>query len=153
MNKRTQIVFASVILLTGCAGAPANMGIKNGQLTPCPSAPNCVNSQAKDKAHYIEPIMTTGTPLEVKTRLLKTLNEMDRTKVIVAQDHYISAEFTSKVFRFVDDVEFYFPETKSNEMTIFVRSASRVGYSDLGANRKRIELIRSKLKATDMNKK
>jgi uncharacterized protein (DUF1499 family) len=153
MNKQTQLVLATLILLTGCTGAPSKMGIKNGQLTPCPSSPNCVNSQAKDKEHYIEPILTTGTPLEVKTHLLKTLNEMDRTKIIVAQDNYISAEFTSKVFRFVDDVEFYFPDTKSKEMTIYVRSASRVGYSDLGANRKRIELIRSKLNGTDMNKK
>jgi uncharacterized protein (DUF1499 family) len=153
MNKQTQIVLATLLLLTGCAGAPANMGVKNGQLTPCPSSPNCVNSQVKDKEHYIQPISTTGTPLEVKTNILKTLNQMDSSKIIVVNDNYISAEFTSKFLRFVDDVEFYFPDTNSNDMTIYVRSASRVGYSDLGVNRKRIELFRSKLKANNMDKK
>jgi uncharacterized protein (DUF1499 family) len=61
-------------------------------------------------------------------------------------DNYIRAEFVSKIFRFVDDVEFYFPDKKSKELLIHVRSASRVGYSDLGVNRMRIEQIRRKLK-------
>lgn len=128
------------------------LGIKNGQLTQCPTTPNCVNSQVKDKKHYIEPIITTGTPLEVKDHILKIFNELKRSKIIVAEDNYIRAEFTSKVFRFVDDVEFYFPDTKSKEMTIHVRSASRVGYSDLGVNRKRIEQFRSKFKAINKEK-
>lgn len=53
------------------------------------------------------------------------------------------------VFRFVDDVEFYFPETTSKEIIIHVRSASRIGYSDFGVNRKRIEDIRKKLKLSN----
>ena len=124
-----------------------DLKIENEQLTQCPKTPNCVYSQAKDKQHFIEPILTTGTPLEVKHHILKILNELKRSKIIVAEDNYIRAEFTSKVLRFVDDVEFYFPDTKSKEMTIHVRSASRVGHSDLGVNRKRIEQIRSKFKA------
>ena len=71
---------------------------------------------------------------------------MKRCKIKVVEDNYIRAEFTSKVFRFVDDVEFYFPDTKSKETIIHVRSASRVGHSDFGVNRKRIEQIRSKYK-------
>lgn len=153
MKIQTQIVLATFILLAGCAGSPPHVGVKNGQLTSCPSSPNCVSSQAKDKEHFIEPIVTKGTPLEVKTHLLKTLNEMDRTKIILAKDDYINAEFTSKIFHFVDDVEFYFPDTKSKEISIYVRSASRLGYSDLGVNRERIEMIRSKLKVTNMDKK
>ncbi|MBC7750127.1 MAG: DUF1499 domain-containing protein [Candidatus Saccharibacteria bacterium] len=153
MKIQTQIVLSTFILLAGCAGSPPKVGVKNGQLTLCPSSPNCVSSQAKDKEHFIEPIVTKGTQLEVKTHLLKTLNEMDRTKIILAKDDYLNAEFTSKIFHFVDDVEFYFPDTKSKEISIYVRSASRLGYSDLGVNRERIEMIRSKLKATDMDKK
>lgn len=122
------------------------MGIENGQLIQCPTTPNCVNSQAKDKKHYIEPILMTGTPLEVKNYILKILNDLKRAKIIVAEDHYIRVEFISKVFRFIDDLEFYFPNTKSKEMTIHVRSASRVGHSDFGVNRKRIEQIRSEFK-------
>jgi uncharacterized protein (DUF1499 family) len=153
MNKLIQIVLTILILLTGCTRVRPQLGIENDQLTQCPTTPNCVNSQAKDNKHYIEPILTTGTPLEVKNHILKILNELERSKIIVAEDNYIRVEFTSKVFRFVDDVEFYFPDTKSKEMTIHVRSASRVGHSDFGVNRKRIEQIRSKLKAINIEKK
>lgn len=128
------------------------LGIENGQLTPCPITPNCVNSQVKDEMHDIEPILATGTSLEVKNNILKILKKLKRSKIILAEDNYIRAEFTSRLFRFVDDVEFYFPDTKTNEMTIHVRSASRVGHSDLGVNRKRIEQIRSKLKAINIEK-
>ncbi|MGL1930588.1 MAG: DUF1499 domain-containing protein [Desulfotalea sp.] len=121
------------------------LGIENGQLAQCPATPNCVNSQAKDTKHYIEPVITTGSTLEVKNRILNIIAELKRSKIIVAEENYIRAEFVSKVFRFVDDVEFYFPDTKSKEMTIHVRSASRVGHSDLDVNRKRIEQIRTKL--------
>jgi len=146
MNKQIMIVLTSLIFFTGCTGVIPKLGIENGQLIQCPTTPNCVNSQAKDKKHYIEPILMTGTPLEVKNHILKILNELKRAKIIVAEDHYIRVEFTSKVFRFIDDLEFYFPNTKSKEMTIHVRSASRVGHSDFGVNRKRIEQIRSKFK-------
>ncbi|MDX2499050.1 MAG: DUF1499 domain-containing protein [Deltaproteobacteria bacterium] len=146
MNKQIMIVLTSLIFFTGCTGVIPKLGIENGQLIQCPTTPNCVNSQAKDKKHYIEPILMTGTPLEVKNHILKILNELKRAKIIVAEDHYIRVEFISKVFRFIDDLEFYFPNTKSKEMTIHVRSASRVGHSDFGVNRKRIEQIRSKFK-------
>ena len=146
MNKQIMIVLTSLIFFTGCTGVIPKLGIENGQLIQCPTTPNCVNSQAKDKKHYIEPILMTGTPLEVKNHILKILNELKRAKIIVAEDHYIRVEFISKVFRFIDDLKFYFPNTKSKEMTIHVRSASRVGHSDFGVNRKRIEQIRSKFK-------
>ena len=146
MNKQIMIVLTSLIFFTGCTGVIPKLGIENGQLIQCPTTPNCVNSQAKDKKHYIEPILMTGTPLEVKNHILKILNELKRAKIIVAEDHYIRVEFISRVFRFIDDLEFYFPNTKSKEMTIHVRSASRVGHSDFGVNRKRIEQIRSKFK-------
>ncbi len=123
------------------------LGINNGQLMPCPKTPNCVNSQVTDGKHFIQPIHFIGTQQEAQDRLLKILKAWKRTKITTVQGNYIRAEFTSKIFRFVDDVEFYFPATKTEKITIHIRSASRVGYSDLGANRKRIEQIRSKFKA------
>ncbi len=125
------------------------MGMENGQLKQCPKTPNCVNSQAKDEKHFIEPILINATPLEAKNSIVKILNELNQSKIIVVKDNYIRAEFFSKIFRFVDDVEFYFHKTKSRELIIHVRSASRVGYSDLGVNRKRIERIRSKIEFFD----
>ncbi|MGB5398403.1 MAG: DUF1499 domain-containing protein [Gammaproteobacteria bacterium] len=147
MNRKIQIVLTSLILLTGCAGTMSKLGIENGQLKECPTTPNCVNSQANDKKHFIEPIFITGPPLEAKNHILNILKELKQSKIIVVEHNYIRAEFTSRVFRFVDDVEFYFPDPESKEGVIHVRSASRVGHSDLGVNRKRIELIRSKFKA------
>jgi len=121
-------------------------GIDNGQLMQCPETPNCVNSQATDEKHFIQPIILICTQQEAKNRLLKILKAWKRTKIIVVQDNYIRTEFKSKLFRFVDDVEFYFPARETEEVIIHIRSASRFGHSDLGVNRKRIEEIRSKLK-------
>lgn len=135
-----------LICLTGCSGAMPKLGIHNGQLMPCPRTPNCVNSQAADDKHYIQPIRYQGTQKEAQSDLLKILGSCKRTNVIVTEANYIRAEFTSLVFRFVDDVEFYFPSTDAGETVINVRSASRIGYSDFAVNRKRIEKIRSKLK-------
>ena len=147
MNRQIEIILTGLLLLTGCAETMSKLGIENGQLKECPTTPNCVNSQAKEKKHFIEPILFTGPPLEAKKHILNILKELKRTKINVVEDNYIRAEFTSRVFRFVDDVEFYFPDTKSKQRIIHVRSASRTGYSDLGVNRKRIEQIRSKFKA------
>ena len=112
----------------------------------CPGSPNCVSSQASDKKHFITPINFSGTVQDAQDRLLKILKPMQRTNILVVQENYIRAEFTSKLFRFVDDVEFYFPSTKTGQIIIHFRSASRIGYSDFGANQKRIEQIRDRFK-------
>ena len=132
------------------------LGIKNGQLAQCPNRPNCVSSQSSDKEHYIEPIVMTVAPAEAKNHILTVLNQFERTKIIVTDDNYVRVTFTSRIFRFVDDMEFYFPDVipqgaTSKEITIHIRSASRVGYSDLGANRKRIERIRRQLESVVKN--
>ncbi len=152
MYKKIPAFLTTVIILTGCIGAMPKTGIANGELSECPTTPNCVNSQAKDKEHYIEPIIAAGTSLEVKTDILQILGELKRTKILVAEQNYIRVEFASKVFGFIDDVEFYFADKNSNETIINVRSASRVGHSDLGVNRKRIEQIRSRFKAINIEK-
>ena len=121
------------------------LGIDSGKLKPCPDTPNCVSSQAADEQHFIEPILLTATTDEARDIILKTLHEFSRVKVIQAQADYIHAEFTSMIFRFVDDVEFYFPVSESGVVRIDIRSASRVGRSDLGVNRKRVEAIREKI--------
>jgi len=69
---------------------------------------------------------------------------MKRARVVTEDGCYIHVEFTSFVFRFVDDAEFLLDEAVK---TIHVRSASRIGYSDLGVNRKRVEMIRSRFDA------
>lgn len=147
MANKISVVVLSFGLLSGCAGTVPKLGVNNGQLMPCPDTPNCVSSQATSKEHNIEPMPFTGTPIEAQGRLLQIVNALQRTQIIQVDDSYIRAEFTSAIFRFVDDVEFYFPPTKTGEIIIHTRSASRIGYSDLGANRKRIEQIRNKFNA------
>lgn len=108
-------------------------------LKACPRSPNCVSSQAGDPEHAIAPITYSGSLAEAYARLKKVLTEMKRTTIVTEKEDFLHAEARSFIFRFVDDVEFYFP---SAEKVIHVRSASRVGNSDLGVNRKRVEEIR-----------
>jgi apolipoprotein D and lipocalin family protein len=111
----------------------------SGKLTPCPDTPNCVSSLAGDKKHFIEPISYEGETAAARQELLEILQSFKRVRVVRIEDDYIHAEFVSFIFRFVDDVEFYFDEPRK---VVQVRSASRTGYSDLGVNRRRIEKIR-----------
>jgi len=121
--------------------APSNLGIKDGRLAPCLTTPNCVSSQAiNDPQHFIAPIEYKCSSPEAYDRVKQFLESQKLTKITNQTENYIYAQATSRLMGFVDDVEFYFnPETK----VIEVRSASRVGESDLGVNRKRIEQIRS----------
>ena len=144
MKKKIPAFLAGLIVFAGCSGARPDLGVQNGQLLPCPNSPNCVSSQAADEEHVIEPIYFTGTQQQAHARLVHILESEKRIKVLIAEKNYLRAEFTSAVFRFVDDVELYFPEGRGGETIIHIRSASRIGYSDLGVNRKRIERIRNK---------
>lgn len=82
-----------------------------------------------------------GTLAEAREKLISVINSINRVRIITLQGDYIHAEFISALFRFVDDVEFYFDDANK---TIHLRSASRVGYYDLGVNRRRIENIRGR---------
>ena len=129
------LIIATSLLFSGSASAIAI----SDRLEPCPSSPNCVVSVNGDEEHQIDPITYKSDRATAKETLLKVLSVVPRTKVIEDTDNYIHAESTSRIFKFVDDVEFYFPE---HENVIHLRSASRVGESDLGVNRRRMEQIR-----------
>jgi len=117
-----------------------NGGLLNDQLKVCGEKPNCVSSYSKDKVHTIKPFALKGDKKESMESLAKTIKSMKGAKITTQSDTYIKAEFTSGLMGFVDDVEFHLKDG-----AIQVRSESRVGYSDMGANRKRIEAIRMKL--------
>ncbi|MDZ8027684.1 MAG: DUF1499 domain-containing protein [Nostoc sp. SerVER01] len=120
---------------------PNNLGVSNGKLAPCPNSPNCVSSQSADVLHQIAPLTFTSTPEEAITNLKQIIESFPRTKIITESQDYLYAEFKSALLGFVDDVEFYLDR---NANVIQIRSASRLGQSDLGVNRKRIETIRTK---------
>lgn len=146
MSKTISIALLTLIFMTGCSGTMPKLGVNKGQLMPCPGTPNCVSSQATDEEHFIQPIVFIGEGQEAQMRLLQILKAWPRTNITVVEDDYVRVEFTSRIFRFIDDVEFYFSPTNGEEIIIHVRSASRVGRSDLGVNRKRIEQIRNSFK-------
>ena len=120
------------------------MQAKIRRLSPCPSSPNCVSSLAADRKHAIEPLRYTGPRASARQRLMNILGKLKRARVILADPDYIRVECRSMMFNFVDDVEFLFAD---NENVIHVKSASRVGYYDLGVNRKRVEQIRAAFEA------
>lgn len=108
-------------------------------LAPCPNRPNCVSSLAHDQKHAIAPFPIIGDIQMSLDNLALIIQNLPRTKIIFKDDNYLHAEFTSRFFGFVDDVEFLANPIKK---VIEVRSASRVGYGDLGVNRQRIEDLR-----------
>ena len=120
---------------------PSYIGVQCGRLAPCPDTPNCVNSQSENPLHYINPIAYNSTPAQALADLKTLIENLDRAKIITITGNYLYAEFTSSFWGFVDDVEFLIAP---NAKVIQVRSASRLGKSDLGVNRKRIEMIRTK---------
>ena len=127
--------------ISGCSGSrPENLGLKNNLLAACPESPNCVLSQKSDPKHQIQPIRYTGSVEDTKEKLNKVIRSMDNTRIITQNTVYWHIEFTTRWLRFIDDVEFYFVES---EALIHLRSASRLGYWDLGVNRKRVKAIRS----------
>ena len=130
-------LFSLIPFMTACTGEPPhNIGVQNGRLTACPESPNCVSSFESDAEHGIQPLQASLRQVE------QVLLGLDEANIVEYKDGYLYAEFTSRLMRYVDDVEFL---EDSTEGLIHVRSASRLGYTDLGANRKRIENIRDLL--------
>lgn len=127
---------------------PTNLGVQNGQLGACPTTPNCVSSFSQDVAHQIEPLRFDVAPETAFHQLKATIQSLPRTQIITETEDYLYAEFTSPLMGFVDDVEFYLDQAAN---VIQVRSASRLGESDLGVNRQRIEAIRSVLNTQPKN--
>lgn len=109
-------------------------------LAPCPSKPNCVTSvqhEGMSESDVLKPFKGYAKIPQNRDQILKTLL-LDQATLITNNEAYIHATYTSKIFGFVDDVEFYFP----TDEVIHFRSASRSGYFDFGVNRKRIEMLR-----------
>lgn len=126
---------------------PDNLGAVNGALAPCKASPNGVSSQTdpgRDPGHYIAPLQAGGDPSPTWAALKRLLAEMPRVNVVADREGYLYAEFATPMMGFVDDVEFL----QAGDI-IHVRSASRLGRSDFGMNRTRIETIRSRLAAKE----
>ena len=116
------------------------IGIVDGKFYPCPNTPNCVSTQATENKHKADPIQYSGSLNEAKEKIIKIINSLKRSKIITNKENYIHVEFRTATFRFVDDVEFLFDDS---EKIIHFRSRARLGYSDMGVNRKRMENVKN----------
>ncbi|WP_319583361.1 DUF1499 domain-containing protein [uncultured Pseudodesulfovibrio sp.] len=121
------------------ARTPDRIGPIDGRLMGCPGPDNCVSSEAEEAKRRIAPLNATGPVDEVMNRLSRVFESMEGGEVAERRGNYLRAVFTSRLWRFRDDLECLYDEESGS---IQVRSASRVGYSDFGANRKRVERLR-----------
>jgi uncharacterized protein (DUF1499 family) len=116
--------------------------VKDYRLAACPDSPNCVCTIGNAEEHAIAPYRYRKTLDEAKVVLKWVFSERRRTKLVQEEEAYLHYEVRSFLFRFVDDVELLFDDASK---TIHFRSASRMGYSDFGVNRRRMEEVRSLL--------
>jgi uncharacterized protein (DUF1499 family) len=142
LGRAVLIVFAVLALLSMTDSAPNSLGLTGGKLAPCPDPPNCVSSAATDPRHAIAGFALDRSLGAAEEELKQAVAKLPRVKLISEQDNYLHFECRSLLFRFVDDVEFHLDAATK---TIHVRSASRVGHSDFGVNRRRVEAIRAGL--------
>ena len=152
------IILAAVILffiLGSMSKSGEAQGLADGRLSGCPAKPNCACSEdIEDIDHFIEPIRLPQNVTDNLLHILRTtILKLDGT-IKVESENYIASTFSSAIFGFVDDFEIRIDSTRN---LIHLRSASRVGYSDAGVNRKRTDLFRKlfkeKLEATSQTNK
>lgn len=116
-------------------------GLANEQLAACPSKPNCIRSERNtDQAHFIEPIQILPKQLQLAMLAIKTSVLELGGQIQSEQKNYLASTFSSALFGFIDDLEIRIDPQHNH---IHLRSASRVGYSDLGVNRKRTEALKT----------
>ena len=134
------LVVIILIILGNISKSGKPPGTIGGKLLKCPNKPNCVCSEYKDDIeHYVDPIIipqnATGDNMQILKESIQELKGVIQTE----NSTYIAATFSSSLFGFVDDLEIRFDPSQN---VIHFRSSSRVGYSDLGVNRKRAQLIK-----------
>jgi uncharacterized protein (DUF1499 family) len=136
---------AVAALTSACTAArPTNIGMRDGKLQPCPSTPNCVCSDEREPSHYVDPLTLAPGAENVWREVHDLVVAMPGTRIVEERGTYLHAECRSAVFRFVDDLEL---DLRVDAGIIAIRSASRLGYSDMGVNRRRVGRLRAALQA------
>ena len=141
---------SAIALLLCCISISATAGgdardDRQPLLPPCPDTPNCVSSVHPEKARRVPPLDGGESREQALQRLEAVLGKMPRVDWERTADNRIEAEFTSLLFRFVDDVTL----VVDPDGRVDVRSASRTGHWDLGVNRRRVERLRNELEQID----
>jgi uncharacterized protein (DUF1499 family) len=122
---------------------PGNLGVRSGRLSPCPCSPNCVCTDADDQDHNILAFELALPAADGWRAAHAAVAKLPRTTIVTQSSDYLHAECASRIFGFVDDLEL---QLRPAQNAIAVRSAARLGHSDFGVNRKRVEGLRALLK-------
>lgn len=142
---RLRLAVLAAIFISGCASSPPeSLGLQQGGLAPCPDSPNCVSTESQTESHATQPFVLKLPPEEAWPLVREAVASLPGTVVVSADDEYIHAESTSPLMRYVDDLEL---QLQAGKGRIAVRSASRIGWSDMGANRERVWELRRALAA------
>ena len=112
------------------------------RLMGCPASPNCVCSDDADPSRSIPPLQVGGELTPAWAALVSYLQQTPGFTIIENSGSFLRVEARTRILRFVDDVEFL---ARPEDGIIAMRSASRLGYSDFGTNRRRLEALRSDL--------
>ncbi len=139
------VVLVLFTVLSMSSKPPSTLGLHSGRLAPCPITPNCVSSLAEQADQKVSPLILDRPISEAQAAVKQVIAGLTRTRLVREESNYLHFEFHSLIFRFVDDVEFHFDQAGK---IIHIRSASRVGHSDFGVNRRRLETIRALLPGT-----
>lgn len=122
---------------------PDDLGVAaGGVLRPCGDSPNCVCSDDPRDSHHVDAFAIAGSPDAAWSAVREAVEAMPRTRVVTDRGDYLHAECTSALMGYVDDLELHL---RAEAGVVAVRSASRVGYGDMGVNRKRVESLRGEL--------
>lgn len=134
------LYFAGGVLLSLSSRQGSPPGFQDGRLHPCPGTPNCVCSEYPGSKAFIEPLTFKGGADIAWAHAQKVVTAMGG-EVLLVENGYLAATFRTPLFRFVDDVEL---RLEREAGLVHIRSASRVGHSDMGTNRKRVAALRKR---------
>ena len=132
------IGFILIFMTLGCMSAPKDLGVKSGKLSPLKTSPNGVSSQTDQLEKQVDPLVLDIPTDDAKEIIKKACESYGKHKIIKESEDYLYVVFITGIMRYRDDAEFYF-DAENKE--IHYRSQSRIGYSDMGLNRKRYNAL------------
>ncbi len=151
MKKMMGIYILSLTLMAGTNGCSVSKidsdAAGKDRLAGCPDRPNCVSSETRAPGRAIAPLRLKSNQAATWSAIRELVERLPRCTIVKATDRYLHAECRSRLFGFIDDLELQFDQSTGS---VAIRSASRVGYWDLGVNRKRLEALHRELKQKEL---
>lgn len=143
MRTHLLISFLAILSLSACSGnRPQQLLNGDGTFVECPTSPNCVSSDSTSEQHQVAAFTINPDAADLWQSVKVVVATLPRTTLAVDQAQYLHAECRSALMGYVDDLQL---QLRPDQGIIAVYSASRLGHSDFGVNRERVEHLRSLL--------